>query len=123
MARQRDRGGARVRTEVDDQQLLLELPADGEEPAVAVVDQALAVEGDDVLAVVGGADGVDVDDRLAEPRDVAADQRVALVPLAGVERRGVQVDQDLRALRGELRQRLDVVVLVPQVFADRDADA
>ena len=113
----------RAGTEIDDEQFLGELPGDGDEPAVPVVDQALAVEGDDVLAVVGGADGVDVDQWRADLGDVPPDQGVALVALAGVEGRGVEVEQHRRTLRGELAQRLDLVEVVPHVFADRHADA
>ena len=54
---------------------------------------------------------------------MAADHRIALVPFAGAERRRVDVEQDVRALRHQLGQRLDVVVGVPHVFADRDPEA
>ena len=50
-----------------------------------------------------------------------ADERVALVPLAGVEGRRVDVDEELRALGRQLGQRLDGIVRVPHVLADRDA--
>ena len=72
--------------EVDDEQVFGELLADRDETGILVVDQTLAVERDDVLAVVRRARGVDVDHRPAHLFDVPADQCVPLVPLAGIER-------------------------------------
>ena len=109
------------RIHVDDQELLDELPAHRQQPPVGRVRQAFAVERDDVLPVVGRARGVHIYEGLSEPRDVLADERVALVPLAGVEGRRIDVDEDLGAAGRQLRQGLDGIVRVPHVLADRDA--
>ena len=55
-----------AQVEIDDEQCLGELAADGDELPVRIVDKALAIERNDVLAVVRGAGGVHVDERLAE---------------------------------------------------------
>ena len=54
--------------------------------------------------------------------DVAADQPLARVALARIERRRVEIEQDRRAFGRQLGQRLDVVELVPHVLADRHAE-
>ncbi len=116
-------GCHRGRADVHDQELFFELTADRDQASGPVVDEAFAVERNDVLAVVGGAGRVDVDERFAEHGEVAANDLVALLPLAGTERRRVQVQQDVGSLGDELRERLDVVELVPEIFANRDAQS
>ena len=80
--RQRRRPTAR-RVHVDDHQILGELAAHRDEPAGRVVDEALAVERDDVLAVVRRADGVDVQIGLPRRRMCARISRSRMWRLPG----------------------------------------
>src|SRR5215204_6120385 len=89
---------------------------------MTVVDEAFTVERDDVLAVVRRPRGVDVGERPLQLRQVSADDLVAGVTLARAEWRRIDVEEHVRSLCNQLRQRLDRVELVPQVFADRDAE-
>src|SRR6185312_8720179 len=101
----------------------LELTADCDQTPGRVVHEAFAVERDDVLAVVGGAGRVDVDERLAEHGEMPADSFVTLMSFARAERRRVEIQQHVSPFARELGERLDVVELVPEILTNRDAQS
>ena len=102
--------------DVDDEQVLLELRGAGDEPAALVEQHRRAVEDELVLP----ADEVHVEHGHRRVGGAGGEHRLAFVDAARVERRRVDVHDELRAARGLGDDR---AVRAPRVLADRDRDA
>ena len=122
LRRHRDR--RRQRVEVHDEQVLLELLRERDEFAARVHHHAAAVEDEFVVP----ADLVDVHDRQLEPPRLVGEQFPPDLLFAERERRGGEVEDDLRAFAQEHRDRVEVIPRAqaaldpPAVLADGDAE-
>ena len=83
------------------------------------VDRAGAVEEEDILTVVLGAGRVDI--KAFAAAGPGGEDAVALRLLADAERGGGEVDDHVGPLRLEHVDRLEGVVVVPQVFTEENA--
>ena len=103
------------RVEIDDEQALLEAGRAGDHLALVVEHDGVAVEDELVLAADEVAEG-EVRGVVARPGD---EHLLAILGLADVERRGGEVDDQLRAREREVGGRR---ARLPDVLADRRAD-
>ena len=114
-----------VFVEVDDEQVFFEVFGLGDDFALGVEDDGVAVEDEFVVS----ADLVDVDDGEVPALGLEAEEFVAVFVFAEDEGGGGDVEKEFGAGAGECADGIEVVegafdefFVIPEVFADGDAD-